>query len=405
MFASMVAAIGVAALSALTLAQPPGGGPPGGGPPGGGPGGGFGGFGGMFGGPGGFGGRGGGGNIWGLLDYTAVQEDLKLTDKQKDQLKTAKEQVDALRKAAFPNRGQGGPGGNAAPGGNRGNRRNRGGGNGAPGGGGAPGAAPAGPNGFILPVAYQPPDPNAQGGQGGQGGGRGNRGGGQGGPGGPGGPGGFNRAQFQETMQQLQLQTEAVYKKILTKSQNARLHEIDLRRQGTMAIVQRPEIAEKLNVDEDTIALIRQDIQAVTQPQREQMKAAMQKFMTPDPNGGRPQFDRNAMQAYMQSDEGKTATAKAQEQMKDMPEQLKKAIAKHLTKRQRQNFDKMLGKPFDITKIQGPPPGGNATPAVDAAKSDTATDKADDTPAPTKKSTRKGSSKKKSTTSSSDSST
>jgi hypothetical protein len=128
--------------------------------------------------------------------------------------------------------------------------------------------------------------------------------------------------------------------------------------------------------------------------------------MTPDPNGGQPQFDRNAMQAYMQSDEGKAATAKAQEQMKGTQSKIDAAIAKHLTKRQRLNFNKMQGKPFDLSKIQGPPPGGTATPAAGAAaKSDTATDKADDTPAPPKKSTRKGSSKKKSTTSSSDSST
>lgn len=159
MFGSMALAIALTALVTATLAQGPG---PGGGR-------GFGGFGGP-------GGR--GGSVFSLLDNAAVQEELKVTDAQKAQIKTTNEAVNTKRQAFFS-------------GFRRGND------NGANGGG------------------AQRPDPET----------------------------------MRADMQELQNQTEAAFARILSKPQRSQLNQIDLQRQGPMAVL-RPEIAEKLGIDD-----------------------------------------------------------------------------------------------------------------------------------------------------------
>ncbi|MFO0907620.1 MAG: Spy/CpxP family protein refolding chaperone [Isosphaeraceae bacterium] len=418
MLASTLAALAIATLSSLSLAQPPGGG----GGPGGGPGGrGFGGF--MGGGP-------GGGNIWSLLDNTAVQEDIKLTDKQKDQIKTAKEQVSKIRQqafAAFGNRrggqggqggGQGGQGGGQGGQGGQGGGGRRGGQGGGQGGGGFGGA----PGELQAPGNGGGGDQGGQGGQGGggrrgrggnggQGGGPGGFGGGPGGFGGQGGgPGGFgggpggnfDPAMFQamrENMQKLQQSTDAIYSKILTKTQIARLREIDLQRQGPMAVM-RPDMQERLNIGPDQV----EQLQMVMQQSRDSMgqffssqRDNFQRFRTPD--GG---FDREAAKAYRESPEGKAQQEQMQKKGEEMRDTTVRAISKVLTKGQKEKFNKMLGKPFDLSKLGGPGgPGGRGGPQPGsdgqsvAPKSETPKDSAP-AESSTKKTTKKSTTRKRS---------
>ena len=165
--------VALAALTLSSLAQPPGrnggGGPPGGGFGRGGPGG-FGGGG--FGGP-------GGGSVLMLASNPAVQEDLKLKDKQKAQIKSLNDKYQEKSREIRTQMGQffGGPGqGGGAQGKGRGRGQNQNGdpnaqANGQQGG-------QVGGGGFGGDAgAVQGQDPNAPGGGQNQGGGRGNRGG------------------------------------------------------------------------------------------------------------------------------------------------------------------------------------------------------------------------------------
>lgn len=316
MFSSMAAALLLLALVSATLAQAPGsGGAGGGGGRGGRGGGGFG-----FGGPGGR-----GGSIFGLLDNAAVQEDLKVTDKQKEQIKTANEAINKKRQALFA--------------GMRGNNNNAGGANGAGGGNGGGG---------------QRPDIET----------------------------------MRANMQELQAQTEATFAKILTKAQRSRLTQIDLQRQGPMAVL-RPDIAEKLNVADDQM----EEMQAIQNQSRDLMKQAFQSSRDAMPSFLNPDGTRDnvARQKYRDSPEAKTQMEQMRKQTDQLQNQTIAAIGKVLTRKQKDNFKKMQGKPFDLTKLGGPGGPGANNANADAA---TAADAADKTKAETKAST---ASKKKST--------
>ena len=93
-FTTAALVLALAALTLNSLAQPPGGGGGRGGR-GGGPGGGFGGPGGGFGGPG------GGNTPLQLASNPAVQTDMKVTDKQKVQIKSLSDKFNAKMQEFF----------------------------------------------------------------------------------------------------------------------------------------------------------------------------------------------------------------------------------------------------------------------------------------------------------------
>ncbi len=375
----------LAALTFDTLAQPPGG-------RGGGGGGGFGGRGGPgggFGGPGGFGGRGGGpggGSLLQLASNPAVQEELKLKDKQKAQIKSLIDNYDAQNRELRAQ--MGGPGGQGR-GGAQGNAQ-RGGG---PGNGDPTAQANGQPGGFV---GQQGQDPNAPGG------GRGNR---QRQPVDP------EVAQqrmlaFQamnQAMNELRQSAEASLGKILDKGQVARLKQIDLQRAGPDVIF-RPDVSEKLNIDEAQVELLnevrggRREAQQETRRARgEMMKAAFQSIAPAQDNGGqnggngaggnggngqngnrRRGFDpamREAMQKYMERPEIKAQDEQIKSKEDKITSQYTAALNKILMPRQRAMLKKMLGAPFDLTKLGGGNPwggrGGNRPGNQAAAKNAT----------------------------------
>ncbi len=217
-----------------------------------------------------------------LVSNPAVQEDLKLKDKQKTAIKSLQEKVksasDKLNqqrqeffKAAGINFGFG-PGG------------------GGPGGGG-PGGGGRGQNGNA----------NAQGGQNGGGGGgrRGQNGqaNAQGGANQNGGRG--NRPQLteeqQETMQmfrasdqELTQNAEAAVAKILDKTQVARVKQIQLQLRGPDALT-RPDMIEKLNMTDEQVEQIRELSNEQRQANRAVQKSQgefFRKMMPPPADGG-----------------------------------------------------------------------------------------------------------------------
>ena len=362
-----------------SMAQDPGGAQGGGG--GGGRGRGAGGQGGFGGGPGGFGGGPGGfgggpgGSVLNLATNEAVQEELKLKDPQKAKIKSLvdshNERQRALRAQMNPGGGPGGPGGQAgqgqgaggqggqAQGAQGGRGRNRNGGNVQAGAGGGDQGAGGG------------------GGQGGQNGG----GGGQGGQNGGGGRGNRRqltpeeqeaRAQIADAMQQLQRSSEQSLIKIIGTSGYARIKQIQLQLQGPQALLQE-EMIEKLNISEEQVEQLRELINGRRQAQREEMRARfdLMKSAFPQPpdanggNGGRggngPNFRdpafQDAMKAFMEKPEVKQKMADFQTQQEKQEAMLMAAVHRTLGKRQDANYKKLLGAPFDLSKIRGGGPG------------------------------------------------
>ncbi len=286
-----------------------------------------------------------------LVNIPAVQDDLKLTEEQKTKIKDLNETLARKRREAFPN--MRGPGADRGLGGGPGGPPNPGGG--AGGGQRPPGAQRKGAAGEGRDPGNLGEGRPAPGGQG-----RGPVG--PGGPGfGPGGPG-VGRVDFQAMMTAMAAQrkeTEDELAKILDERQRTRLEQIALRQEGPLAVA-RPEIAKRI----DLSAAQSKQIQSIVTKMRSEQAQLRQGFRPPfgPPNeeGGPPNFDPQAMRAQF-------------EQMRQASEAIEKKavsqVAKVLKPSQKDAFNKLLGEPFDVSKLTpnvggrlGGPPGAPSEP-------------------------------------------
>ena len=197
---------------------------------------------------------------------------------------------------------------------------------------------------------------------------------------------------MQENFANLTKGTEAIYAKVITKVQRERLTQIDLQRQGPLAVLQ-PEMSKRLNISEDQMMNIQEIQNGQREQMQEQMQLGRQQFMDAD-----GQFDRQKMRDFMQSDAGKAQWKQQQTQFDNSQDQLIATISKNLTKTQKAKFNAMQGKKFDLTKLDTGNNGGpgSTPPAADAtAPAPAATDAAAPTDTPKKGSTKKSTSKKK----------
>ena len=393
--------------------------------PGGGQGRGGGGRGG-FGGPGGFGGRGGfggpgGDSLLSLALRSVVQEELKVTDKQKNQLTALNEDYTQRRQRLFERMRQ--QDGNGNGGGRRGGRNN----NAAQGGAGAA----AGGNGdrFVSTYEISPYALNAnqQQGQGQQ-------------------PQNDQReegrARFQqmrEASEQLEQQANQTLARVLSGKQFQRLNQIQIQSQGLNALV-RPDVAEKIQLDETQVVAI----QAVLNDRRTAQREVFSKqgeffrFMRNRNGGGENQDnagaaskdngqagaaakgdiqanaangngggrrrggggppDREAMKKFMEQPEVKAQFDQVRSASEKLDNKATQAAYKVLTKYQLAAYKKLQGAPFDVTKLRpnfgGPGRERNSGDAASKSANGSSTEKSAD-PA---KDTASSSTSKKSTT-------
>lgn len=193
--------------------------------------------------------------------------------------------------------------------------------------------------------------------------------------------GGANPQSIFQARDGLRREMEQSLGQIYDKKQNERFLQIILRAEGPLAVA-RAEIASRLGLTDDQSAQVRLIAIQLQQKQR-------QLFMTLRSNGvtaGGPGFDRQAVGQF---------TAASDRLRKEAVQQ----IARVLKKKQRDDFDKMLGEPFDLSKLQPADPNAPAEPArADSAKEkDASSASSDDAPKPdekpklpAKKRTRKG---------------
>lgn len=263
------------------------------------------------GGPGGQGGFGrGGGEILSLLNYPAVQEEIKLTADQKKKIGAVKGAVSKKRQALMPRQDNANGGAENAAG-NFAERR------------------------FT-------PNPEMQ-------------------------------AAFEEMRAYSDSANANITNKILTRQQVARLRQIDLQRQGPLAVLN-DDVALKLNIREDVLAWMKGI-------QYQCRQARTETYLTLRLNGpifqtANGQFDRAAMQTYRDSREGKAAQTRMQHTTDQMQNQAISQIGKLLSKNQKAKFKAMQGKDFDVAKLTNnpttppsPEAAATTTPAKDQPKS------------------------------------
>ena len=335
------------------------GGPGGGGPGGpGGPGGGFGGFGGPGGPGGGWGGRGGGpgaNSVEALIQNEAVQEDLKVDDKQKAKVKSLVDSANKERakiSEAIPKlAAQQAAAENAAM------------------------AEALAANGIVA-------DPKALANA--NGGGRGGRGG----------PGGGNnqmeRQMMNLAMTSLSVKVDAALLKVLDLKQRARIKQIALQQEGPRAFTTpNEEVVQKLGMTEEQLTEIRNVNGELRNNQRQSMQDLFASIVPPDAsnnnNGGRGGRFPNMANL------DEATRAKFNEQMQVLQTKNSNdsmaAIGKILSSGQKTTYKKMIGEAFDVSKLRTFGPGGPGGPGAPAAPATAATKAAAPTTAATKAAT------------------
>jgi hypothetical protein len=208
------------------------------------------------------------------------------------------------------------------------------------------------------------------------------------------------RAALRESMNQLQHVAEQSLVKIIGTPAYARIKQIQLQLQGPQALLQE-EMIEKLSISEEQVEQLQELLNGRRQAQREEGRARfdLMKAAFPAPanadanangnggnngrNGGRggngPNFRdpafQDAMKAYVEKPEVKEKLAEFQSQQEKQDALLMAAVHRTLGKRQDANYKKLLGAPFDLSKIRGGPgrgPGGRngAGNQADASKAD-----------------------------------
>ncbi|MGE3820914.1 MAG: hypothetical protein AB7I30_15990 [Isosphaeraceae bacterium] len=166
---------------------------------------------------------------------------------------------------------------------------------------------------------------------------------------------------MRNNMEVLKKKTDEAYAKVLTKAQINRLYEIDLRRQGPLAAIS-DTIAPKLGVTDMQKNQLQLGMQQAMQqlqpsaPDRGQMGSIFR-----NPDGSRP--SRDEMRQRMEDPAVKAQMEKMREQGEQFRDKLEaaqlKVVSKVLTKRQKDKFNSMLGKPFDVSLLDaGRGPGG-----------------------------------------------
>ncbi len=199
-------------------------------------------------------------------------------------------------------------------------------------------------------------------------------------------------------MAKLQTSVDAIYAAFLKKDQVERLRQIELRRAGPVAVLRR-DVSPKVGLTADQRANIEAAQQEIRQEARDQMpnfRQMGQIFQNPD--GSR--MSREERTAKMEDPQVKAQMDKMQQQGEQVRAQSDaatvKAISRELTKKQKDKFNALLGKPFDTKQLERRP-GAPGAENADAATA--ATDaNADTKPATTASTSTKSTAKKKATT-------
>ena len=179
---------------------------------------------------------------------------------------------------------------------------------------------------------------------------------------------------FRASDQELTQNAEAAVAKILDKTQVTRLKQIQLQLAGPNALL-RDDMIEKLNMTDEQVEQIRE----LSNEQRQANRAVQKnqgeffrKMMPPrqdngqdgdnaqakNQRGGRGGFDPEAMKKAMDDPANKKQMEEFQEERSKIESQFSATVYnKVLYPRQRTSYKKMLGAPFDRSKMGGGGPG------------------------------------------------
>jgi hypothetical protein len=152
---------------------------------------------------------------------------------------------------------------------------------------------------------------------------------------------GFNSEIFEAGLSALEQKTEEALRKLLNVKQRTRLAQIALRAEGPGAFV-KPELIRALNLGQDQVAIVQEILDGLRTANEQYKESQKQSAALTKDLGDSPDLEK------LQKDQQKGQTrTRAYTQSKQAMAQ----IAKILTRRQRDNYNKLLGPPFDFVKL------------------------------------------------------
>jgi hypothetical protein len=223
-------------------------------------------------------------------------------------------------------------------------------------------------------------------------GGRGGRGGNNGGPGGG---GQLERQMMTMAMDQLEAEVDAKMLKLLSAAQKVRLKQIQLQQEGARAFTSpNQEVVARLGLTEEQLAEINSTNREIQGNQRQAMGELFASFAPTDNNGGGNgggggRGGRPNMQNLDEATRAKFDTAMQNLQTQNSATTMS-AIGKILTKSQKATYEKLIGAPFDVSKLRAarPAPGGTAAPGATATTDPAKAGTTDDSKPTTKPTTK-----------------
>jgi hypothetical protein len=187
-------------------------------------------------------------------------------------------------------------------------------------------------------------------------------------------------AAMREAETALDQEAEQALAKILDRGQYGRLKQVQLQVEGIAALL-RPDMIEKLGLEEDQVQQIRELAAQGFQAQRENDRALFDMMRTAVPdqgNNGRNRGGPNlqdpaaqeAIKAFMDKPETKAKLEQMRTESTKVQNQLIAAVKRILNRRQAAAYKKMLGEPFDVSLLSGGPGQGPGNRPANANPTD-----------------------------------
>jgi hypothetical protein len=165
-----------------------------------------------------------------------------------------------------------------------------------------------------------------------------------------------------EAIASMRSEQEAAIARILGARQRTRLEQISLQVEGPLCVA-RPEIAERINLSPEQLEMIREIVAQMRAAQDEQWAARLREINAPAVDRPKASGPRKQVAPRPAPDPVELAH---QEQVQIEDEGVRQ-IARVLSRRQRSALNRLMGNPFDLTRLQP----GLAKPRVALSAADT----------------------------------
>jgi Spy/CpxP family protein refolding chaperone len=155
-------------------------------------------------------------------------------------------------------------------------------------------------------------------------------------------------AALSEWITSVRMEQEAAIARILNPQQKTRLDQIALQIEGPVCLA-RPEIAERVGLGPEQLELVQEIVAQMRTAQDQQWNSRLESINTAGPAA--PALPKADSPGSKDTTQPPDPVEKAHQEQVQIQDQAVRQIAKVLTRRQRGALNRLMGKPFDLTRL------------------------------------------------------